>query len=689
MIFKRLHISLWAILFATTLVAQLPESDSIKWSIDIEDVVVTAQYAPTDSRNAVQEIKTIKKEMIQRRGANNLEQLLNMETSVRIKQDAILGSSISLGGIDGQNVKIMIDGVPVIGRRPDGNLDISQINLNQVERVEIVEGPLSVQYGTDALGGVINLITKKSQLKRFEYGLSSQVEDKGENSYSARFGSRLTDQLLLSANGGYDHFDGFGSDTTRSVLWNPKEQMYADAALRYTLPNDQNFRYAFSWFDEKVTNLGDLRRPQFKPYSWDHFYNTLRFSHSLTHKGEVLNDYYTQTTIAYNQFNRLKNTFRINFDDNSLEVVNGQQDTSQFNGAMMRSIFASKYDGKLNFQVGADLRHDQGFGQRIVDTLTGNDPGFAEMGDYAVFGTVKYLPIENLTVEPGLRVIYNTRYSAPLIPSLNIKYDLTDNWVGRGSFGKGFRSPDLKELFQDFVDVNHFIKGNPNLEAEKSNNFQLGFNYSKRKDKNRLDIKIKGFYNQIKDKIGLYEFEEEGGMKSPKLGTGDFTSFNIDVFKTRGVNLSANYQVKNFGINVGLLAISYFNPTSETFEEVDTFSPTYEVSSELKYYFPKPNLTLSFFTRVNDKFIEFYPDVDDKGNPIASQQFVDGYTMMDFTTTKTFWKKRIGLTAGVKNLLDVQQVNQQSGGSGPHSGSSSSQLISPGRNFFVSFSYGM
>jgi len=161
--FKRFYIILWSIIFATTLVAQVSESDSIEWSIDIEDVVVTAQYAPTDSRNALQEIRTITKETIKRRGANNLEQLLSFETNIRINQDAVLGSSMSLGGIGGQNVKIMIDGVPVIGRL-NGNVDLSQINLNQVERVEIVEGPLSVYYGTDALN--------------LEFLLKSKIEEK-------------------------------------------------------------------------------------------------------------------------------------------------------------------------------------------------------------------------------------------------------------------------------------------------------------------------------------------------------------------------------------------------------------------------------------------------------------------------------------------------------------------------------
>ena len=681
--FNRLHISLLVMFLATSVVAQTADSDTVKWSIDIDDVVVTAQYAPTDSRNAVQEIRTITKETILRRGANNLEQLLSLETNIRINQDAVLGSSMSLSGISGQNVKIMIDGVPVIGRL-DGNVDLSQINLNQIERVEIVEGPLSVNYGTDALAGVINLITKKSQLKKNEIGLAAQIEDKGENSYTARFGSRLTDNLFFQVNGGYDDFNGFGSDSTRSVLWNPKTQQYADAGLRYTLNENQDFRYVFSWFDEGVSNLGDVRRPQFKPYAFDDFYSTNRSNHSFSYKGNFANKYFTQTTVGYNQFLRIKNTERINFDEESREFVNGQQDTSEFNGAMLRTVVASRYDHPLNFQLGADLRYDNGTGKRINDPLS-EQQGFSEIGDYAFFGTLKYTPIQKLTLESGLRYAYNTRYEAPLIPSINLKYNLTKDWVVRGSFGQGFRSPDLKELFHDFVDVNHFIKGNPNLQAEKSDNFQVGFNYSKRKKDHRIDFKIKGFYNNIVDKIGLYQYKETPAGRMPSNGeaTGEYTYFNQDVYKTQGGNLNLGYRLKNLGINAGLSTIGYYNQVSETFEDVAPFTYTFELSNELTYQFPKQKLNLSLFTRINDKQIEFYPEVDDNGNTIAQQGVTDGFTMMDFTITKSFWKQRFNLTAGVKNLLDIQQVNQQGNGGGVHAGTGTSAPISAGRNFFV------
>ncbi|MBK9274597.1 MAG: TonB-dependent receptor plug domain-containing protein [Flavobacteriales bacterium] len=88
--------------------------------------------------------------------ANTLGEALRNELTVRLGQDNILGTAVSMQGLGGENVKVLVDGVPVIGRQ-DGNLDLAQLDLTGIERVEVVEGPLSVNYGTNALAGTINL----------------------------------------------------------------------------------------------------------------------------------------------------------------------------------------------------------------------------------------------------------------------------------------------------------------------------------------------------------------------------------------------------------------------------------------------------------------------------------------------------------------------------------------------------
>lgn len=682
----------WVVLFlgcslgyAQPMAMTQADLDSITYATSLENVVITAQYAPTDSRNSLHEIRTIDRATIERRGATNLEQLLNQEINIRISQDLVLGSSISMLGIDGQNVKIMIDGVPVIGRQ-DGNINLSQINLNGIERVEIVEGPLAVSYGTDALAGVINLITRKAQANRYELGFSAQVEDRGENSYVAQVGTRLGEKLTLRLNGGYDHFDGFSEDTLRSVLWNPKEQIFLDADARYQLNDQQSLRYRFSIFDEEVTNLGNVRRPRFKPYAFDDVYQTQRINHTLMQEGKLWDNYYLQTTLGFNQFRRHKNSYRTNFEDDSQELVLGQQDTSIFNGAMLRATLASQNtEGPLNFQLGIDWRYDNAVGARIEDPVSDRD-NFSQMADLAVFGTFRYQPFQRLLLETGLRYAYNTRYQAPLVPSFHLKYDLAKDWVVRASYGQGFRNPDLKELFFNFIDINHYIVGNSNLQAEKSDNVQLSLTYEKATAHGqRFTAKFQGFYNHIRDKIELFEYIEtpEGFIPAIDTSTLRYTYFNQATYKTQGGNLRLSYHSPHWQVQAGGSVIGYYNPSSETLAGVDPFTYTFEMNQEVSYLLPKQGFSFSVFGRWNDRLVSFFPEVNDEGETVVGQRLQEGFFMLDATATKQFWQRRIALTAGVKNLLDIRQVGVTGGGGGAHSGGSGNMPVGTGRNFFV------
>lgn len=652
---------------------------------EFEDVVVTAQYAPTDSKQAMHVIRTITRETIERQGATNLEQLLSQDISIRINQDLVLGSSMSLLGIQGQNVKIMIDGVSVVGRL-DGNIDLSQINLHNVERVEIVEGPMSVSYGTDALAGVINLITKKSQLNRYHVGAVQQIETRGEWSSLLELGTQLNKNWSFRLQGGRDAFDGFSEDSLRNVPWNPKEQWYTDGLLRYNFLDDHSLRYTVSWFDEEVKNLGEIRRPVFKPYAFDEYYYTRRFNHALAHEGTVWNNFYWQTTVGYNQFRRQKNTYRVELEEDTRAEVAGEQDTIQFNGLTARSVLASKFsDFPLNFQVGVDLKQEASKGDRIIDEEA-EEEGSSSIGDYALFGSLRYQLLESLMLEAGLRAAYNTRYDAPLIPSFHLRYNFHENWTLRASYAKGFRSPGLKELFFNFIDINHYIVGNPNLKAEQSDNIQLNAQFKKRMQKQQVSGSVQAFYNNIQDKIELFEFQEINGEIVPVTDgttTLQYAYFNQAAFKTQGINVRLGYEWGDVNVEGGLGLIGYYNPLHEEYADVASFTYATEWSGKVSYIIPKIETTFSAFVRGNDRLITYYP-VTEKGETLAAQRYQDGFTLLDISLDKNFWKDRFSLTAGVHNLLDVRRSTVIANG-----GSSGSSPVNPGRSYFVRLAFNL
>lgn len=150
--------------------------------IPLESIVVTGQMKNSTVDLSVQKIKVIDRAKIDKMGAVSLRDVLTNELNFRITQDAVLGSRISVQGLSGSQVKILMDGVPIIGRL-DGNIDLNQINLNNIERIEIIEGPMSVIYGTDASAGVINLITKKSSKNLYDLNANIYHDSKGNYNY--------------------------------------------------------------------------------------------------------------------------------------------------------------------------------------------------------------------------------------------------------------------------------------------------------------------------------------------------------------------------------------------------------------------------------------------------------------------------------------------------------------------------
>ncbi len=676
---KLFFFSFILIILPSVLAAQPDSQDTIAIYFQPEDIVVTAQYAPTDSKKAIHKVRVIKNEEITRRNANDLGELLNMESNISVSNDLILGSSLSLQGVSGQNIKIMIDGVPVIGRSGD-NIDLSQLPLENVERIEIVEGPLSVNFGTNALGGVINLITKKSQLNKFEIGLKSRYENPGALTASLWSGIRISPKLLLRLNGEHFNFEGFGplTEDGRNLLWNPKEKWAGNALLKYYLKDDNVISYTFSSFSEQVENLGDQRRPQFKPYAYDDFYDTKRFSHALFHEGTVMDKFYLKTTMGYNAFDRKKSTFRHEFETNENIPVETETDTILYEAYMLRSVLASKFNGKLNFQIGVDLNQETAFGRKIADEES-DRPQFSYAGDYAFFANLNYRPAKKLEIQSGLRVTQNTRYDAPVIPSLNLKYDFKENLSLRLSYAKGFRSPTLKELFYYFVDFNHYIVGNPELKAEVSDNIQAVLSYRRQKVSTELTL----FFNDIKNKIDLFEFAVIDGQVVPSTGTVEYTYFNQNRFKSLGSTARFKGQWNNLDVNFGITGIGRFNLLSGDFTEVPPFSFLVESSAQLKYHFPRPRIDINLMARNYDKRINYFSDVDDQGNPVILQNVRDGYTLVDANISKAFLKDNIKLIVGAKNMLNIRDVNfmEQSGGS--HGGGGGSVPVSWGRSFFI------
>jgi outer membrane receptor for ferrienterochelin and colicins len=241
----------------------------------LSEVVVTGQLTPQRVDKSIYKVDVISGLQIEEKAAQNLQELLTTELNIRSTQDNVLGSGLSIQGLTGENVKILIDGVPVIGRQ-NGIIDMSQIDLSNVDHVEIVEGPMSVIYGSNALAGAVNIITKDNSRSKLRGQLNTYYETVGVYNGDAAFSIRKN-KNLFSFSGGRNFFGGFSVDTSkRSLLWKPKEQYNATAAYQFSGAN-LKMNLQGSLFNEQLRNPGDLS-PDFNyEKAFDEYYFTRRY----------------------------------------------------------------------------------------------------------------------------------------------------------------------------------------------------------------------------------------------------------------------------------------------------------------------------------------------------------------------------------------------------------------------------
>lgn len=659
-----------------SLLNKKPNTDSVRL-IPLKEYVITGQYKSKLVEKSVMKVRVLTKENIQRMGAQNLSDLLSNEMNIRLSQDNILGSSMSIQGISGQNVKILVDGIPLIGRQ-NGNIDLSQINLQQVQRLEIIEGPMSVNYGTDALAGTVNIITNKNFSKKYATQLGAYYESIGQ--YNLSLGTSVRyHKTSLSVFGARNFFDGWNerdpnflidkksfADSSRFQSWKPKLQYMANADLVHDWKRLKLGLHS-DYFFEKIENKGYPRAP-YSETAFDDYYYTNRLNQSLNFSYLLSEKLSAKGFVDYSYYKRIKNTYIKDLTElkEQLTANEGDQDTSIFKNLMSRSSIQSVGNKYLDYEIGYDINMETALGVRIDDEKK-------QQKDVALFASGEYKPFKNMTIRPGIRLTYNSIYKAPLIPSLHLKYDIVDSEEGkdnlafRFSYGRGFRAPTLKELFFYFVDINHDIQGNPNLKAEKSHSFNASLTYKKNESYFTNQSSVTLFYNSIDNMISLAQ-----------LSGTTYSYFNLYRYSTKGIQISNDYSRKTWQVNMSAGIIGRNNLLSPNFQEKSEFSFSPELKTNICYLIEKTNTTVSLFYKYTGKLPIFSID--------ENQQILQGknsdYSMMDISVAKPFINKKILLTMGCKNLFNVKTLNGLMLG-GAHASTSYSMPLATGRSYFI------
>jgi outer membrane receptor for ferrienterochelin and colicins len=630
----------------------------IRNHIDLNQVAITSNYSPAPVMQSAYAVKIIGKEDFKQMAAVNVADIMKQQLNYTVGYDQAFGSTLSMSGMDMKNIKVLVDGVPVIGRL-NGNLDLSQFNLSQIERIEIVEGPMSAAYGTDAIAGVINLITKPDYIQKTNASASAYYESIGTYNTDINTSLKLKHSgIRISA--GRNFFDGWNlTDNRRVYEWKPKEQYYGSAGIT-TVLNKIKLSYQLNWFDEKLTDKGPVTITPFTATAYDTYYKTIRMNHTAGFDWFCSEKNKVNGHLSYSDYNRNKKMYLKDMTTLSqTELATSEfRDTTLFSAWNLRSAFNHVDDSKnINFQTGIEVNIEKGSGKRIQDAKP--------MQEYAIFASAEYSRIHHLLIRPGIRYAYHSDFNIPLIPSINLKYDISKNQNVRASYSRGFRTPGIKERYLDFVDINHNIQGNDALKPETSDNIQLSYCLSSSFNKTVLATELKLFYNNVRNLITLASFSDSSNL---------YTYINIGHFVSQGAEWSGKLSFKNITCSAGF---AYTGTSAQNESLINTLSWYPQVNGSLSYAEKFTGIGFNVLYKYNGA-MDVY-SINNEGNKV--RQTNDSYQLLDASINKAFWANKIEVSTGIKNILNVTDVKRFATGEIHSSGSQSALL--PGRLFFL------
>lgn len=651
----------------------------------LDEVVVTGQYEPQSARNAVYKVKTITAERIESQAANSLEDILSSELNFRFSRDNATGNSnYELQGLSGQNVKILLDGIPMSGKAGTSNaIDLNQININTIERIEIIEGPQAVNFGADALAGVINIITKKDTNNELDVGLSLHEEtvggafsllDEGMHNVSLSAGYKPHKHWYMQAGARANRFGGWtGSGDNRDQEWYPKTQYFYNGAL-FWKKDKVLLHYRIDMLDELIENKGKVNNidPLKDPFAIDEEYNAERVMHQLQGTFEI-GEAILHTAFAYTDYNRTVHQFNRNLiTDTKQTTRDSEQDTTFYKTAYFRTELVNALRwawGKTQFGLDGQL-----------ETAGGSilNEGDKHMEDLGFFTSAELVIANKLKIRPGLRLAYNSVYASKPTASINFKYDVDQRTQVRAGYGRGFRAPSIRELYHEFIDANHHIIGNEDLRPEHSHNVTGDITHKLKEVP--VTFMLNGFYNHINNRITYFTPEQSN------LAT---SYVNLYLYKTTGGALTAKYHSRMLRLEAGLSYVGRYQVLSEDVQRVPAFVFSPEVTINAQYDLKATGLSFSTFYKYTGPKKDYWLVSGENGESIPEMLQQGAYHFVDMTLKKDF-KDFLSVSVGAHNVLDVTSVrnDRSSNGSDPHNGSANGQTsIAYGRSYFIRLNY--
>ena len=678
--------------------------------IMLDEVVVTGQYNVQSVKKSIFEVKVINRQQIEQRAANNLADLLNQTLNINITPNTSTGkSSISLFGLNAQYFKILIDNVPVINEEGIGNnVDLTLINLDDIQQIEIVEGSMGVQYGANAVSGVINIITKKSSIHNTQISTYIQEEtvgsefelfQKGRHIQSLKLGHNFTDNIFTNIVFTKNSFRGFWNnrqgevydkkDGLRGHAWLPKIQYNTKFLFNYKKEYFKLF-YKFDYFNEQIdkfNSIVDLNEnaatATIDPIALDEIYINNRFIHHLNSNGLLSKNINYNISVSYQEQTKDLETYTYRIrEDEKLNIQKGEYLSRA--ALFSRGTFSNLIQtDNFNFQAGYELTNERGSGSPLAITISSDENIVKQrLDNYDLFASSEINISDTFSLRPGARVSFTNLFENQYLFSLSSKYLFKNNLELRTVIGSANRTPNYDELYTYFVDINHNVQGNPFLNPEQgiSAFIHLKKEYDLANQILNIKSKISASYINVNERIELVVVEQ-----SPLA----FQYNNIDIYKSFGLFSENTFQYNRLKIQLGVSLLGISKILDSSINSKDDFLYNIQLNSSINYIIPSWKTSVALYYKHIGKQHQFVERTNAAGNQEYQKGTTQSYDWLDATVKKSFLNHKIETTLGVRNLLNISSVGTSAFSGGAHTTAPQNIQLAYGRSYFFKLAYNL
>ena len=494
------------------------KSDMITYSLD--EVVVTATKTELTQKENPRSVEVITKEDIQNTGAISVRDALRTATNIDIVSvNHGGGENISIRGGDTDGVLILVNGRRVAGEnyfmsQGSNAYALDRLNLSNVDHIEILRGPASAIYGSGAMSGVINIITKKSEKPEFSVGVATGTNEMS-NYYHYDTGKNGKVSVNFDVN--FSKLRNIDSKAGKNLLHGPKQAYNLN--LDYEMDENNNLNLMLDYAKDNLeTRMRDFSVSSSAPDDLKYpitSFTSERKTIALTYDGKNSNSDYSLSA-SYSQLNR---------DPYAADTPGTNEKKYKSWNIEARDTIRTSDNNKLIF--GGEYRGDKA-------SIYSGDNTVKNTDQYSLYLYDEYRVDNKLLLTPAIRYDYHKSFGSHTSPNLGATYFISDKSRFKANYGTSYRAPSVDELYGAFTHGGIWggmaIVGNPDLKPEKSKGWEISY---EQEFGDTTSAKLTYFDNKKEDAIS-YKIE----MASPSQ-MGKF--YNIDSTSSKGVEFEIKH----------------------------------------------------------------------------------------------------------------------------------------------------